>query len=173
MNFLKLVEERYSVRQFKSKKVEEEKIEKILEAGRVAPTAVNFQPQRILVIQSEDALEKLAECTPYSFGAPLAFLVCYDKEECWKRAKFDDKSSGDIDASIVGTHMMLSAANEGIGSTWVMLFDPIKIKEVYNIPDNIEPVALFPMGYAAEDAKVNKKHYDKKAIEETVVYDYF
>lgn len=86
MDFLELAKERYSVRKFSDKKVEREKLDAILEAGRCAPTAVNYQPQRILVLESPEALEKLKGCTPYHFHAPLALLVCYDREASWKRS---------------------------------------------------------------------------------------
>ena len=78
MDLMELFKERHSVRKFSDKKVEKEKISAILEAGRVAPTAVNFQPQRIYVLESEDSLLKLKDCTKFHFDAPVAFLVCYD-----------------------------------------------------------------------------------------------
>lgn len=109
MDFLELAKERYSVRKFSDKKVEREKLDAILEAGRCAPTAVNYQPQRVLVLESPEALEKLKGCTPYHFHAPLALLVCYDREASWKRS-FDNCDMGAVDAAIVTTQMMLEAA---------------------------------------------------------------
>lgn len=85
MDLLELLKKRYSVRKFDDRKVEKEKLDLILEAGRVAPTAVNFQPQRILVIESQEALENFKKCTPYHFNAPLALLICYDKSVSWKK----------------------------------------------------------------------------------------
>ncbi|CUH95120.1 hypothetical protein P22_1189 [Propionispora sp. 2/2-37] len=157
MEYGDLICERYSVRKFSSQKVEQEKVAAILEAGRTAPTAVNYQPQRILVLDSEDSLEKLKSVTPYHFHAPLAILVCYDAAVSWKRS-YDGKDMGEVDASIVATHMMLAATNLGLGSTWVGHFDPDKIKTAFALPENIIPVALFPMGYPAETSVPHANH---------------
>ncbi|MDR1794875.1 MAG: nitroreductase family protein [Erysipelotrichaceae bacterium] len=172
MDFLTLAKERYSVRRFSQKPVEQEKIDAILEAARLAPTAANAQPQRVLVIQSPEALAKLKDCTPYHFNAPLAFLVCYDTQTVWRR-KYDGHNSGDVDASIVGTHMMMEAMDLGIGSTWVMAFDPAATKTAYNLPDHIVPVAFFTMGYPAEDSVPSPMHDKSLGIEEIVFYNKF
>lgn len=172
MDFLKLAEERYSVRSFSDKAVEQEKIDAILRAGQVAPTACNLQPQKILVIQSSEALEKIRKCTMCHFNAPLAILTCYDRELCWKR-DYDGKTSGDIDASIVTTHMMLAAAELGIGSTWVMYFIPEAVREEFDLPENYEPVSLLAMGYPSESAKPYPGHTEKKALHDTVSYNEF
>lgn len=172
IDFLKLAQDRYSVRKFSDRPVEQEKLNKILKAGQIAPTACNLQPQRILVIQEEDVLQKLRKCTECHFNAPLALLVCYDKEQCWKRG-YDDKSSGDIDAAIVTTHMMLEAHALGIGSTWVMYFIPEAVKEELKLPETYEATSLLVMGYAAEDIKPSAGHLEKKAQEETVFYNSF
>ena len=119
-----LVRSRYSVRKFEERSLDRATIGRILEAGRLAPTAKNLQPQRILVLDEEGALAKLDACTKCRFGAPAALLVCYDKDVCWTRDRFDKKPSGEIDAAIVTTHMMLEAAALGVGTTWVMHFDP-------------------------------------------------
>lgn len=118
MSFLELAKGRHSVRKFSPKAVEQEKLDLILEAGRVAPTAHNNQPQRILVIQQPEEMVKLEDCSPFRFQQTLALLVCYDKLASWKR-DFDDTVSGETDASIVATHMMMQAYELGIGSTWV------------------------------------------------------
>ena len=167
MDFLKLASERYSVRSFQPRPVEDKDLERILQAGHLAPTACNLQPQRILVIKSEAAIEKLRKCTKCHFEAPTALLVCYDKTECWKR-KYDGASSGEIDASIVTTHMMLEAASLGVGSTWVMHFIPEAIKTEFHIPDHIEPVALLVMGYPAADAGPFPGHTAFRPLEEII-----
>ena len=169
MDFLELAEKRFSCRAFEEKKVEREVVDKILRAGQVAPTAVNNQPQRIFVIESEEALEKLRKCTKSHYHAPLAMLVCCDMEECWKRP-FDGKPSGDIDASIVCTHLMLEAAELGVGSTWVMFFDPAAIRTEFALPDKLEATALLVMGYPKEGTLPGPKHAEVKAIEETVQF---
>lgn len=171
MDFSELIKIRYSCRKFAKRAVEREKIEKILEAGRIAPTAVNFQPQRILVLTDTEQLKKVGECTKYSFDAPLNFLVCYDKNVSWKRG--DGKDFGDIDASIAATHMMLQAAELGIGSTWVGAFNPIKARELFKIPENYEIMGFFPMGYPAEDAKPAPQHEKRADLSELVFYNEF
>lgn len=172
MDFLKLAAERYSVRKFKNEHLPSEIIEKILEAGHLAPTGCNNQPQRILVLNSDESVGKLQKCTKCHFNAPAAMLVCYNKDEVWTR-KYDGKTCGVCDASIVATHLMLAAFEMGVGSTWVMHFDPEAMRTEYNIPDNIEPVALLVMGYPAEDAKPMDMHFQYRDISETVVYDEF
>ena len=112
-DFITLASSRFSVRRFSDRKVEQEKIDLILRAGQVAPTACNNQPQKIYVLQSTEALKTLQKCKYSNFGETLAFLVCYDSSLSWTR-NFDGKSSGDIDASIVATHMMLEAWELGI-----------------------------------------------------------
>lgn len=172
MDFLELAKDRYSVRKFCDKKVEKEKLDLILEAGRVAPTAVNYQPQRILVLDTEDALSKLKTCTTYHFHAPLALLICYDNTVSWKRS-YDDKDMGEVDVSIVTTHMMLEVANLGLGSTWVGHFDPQKIKEVFELPENIIPVVLLPIGYPDETSVPHLYHDKRFDIGVTVFYNSF
>lgn len=112
MDFLSLAKKRYACRSYQQRKVEPEKIAAILEAGRVAPTGANRQPQRLVVVESAEGMERLARCTR-DFGAPLAIIVCADTNEVWTR-KYDGKKIGDIDASIVTDHMMLAAASLGL-----------------------------------------------------------
>lgn len=128
MDFLELAKNRFSLRKFSDKKVEKEKIDYILAAMQAAPTAVNFQPQRILVLTDEKELEKVSKCTKFAFNPPLNFLVCYDKETSWTRGN-DGHDEGEIDAAIVATHMMLAAKSVGLGTTWVGSFNPKDVKE--------------------------------------------
>ncbi len=173
MDFLQLAkDQRYSVRKFKKDKIEKEKLDLILEAGRIAPTAANFQPQRILVLDSEESLTKLKSCTTYHFNAPLTLLICYDHGSCWKHQQ-SGKSGGDVDAGIVTTHMMLQAASLGIGSTWVAAFDHDKIKELFSIPEYLVPVALLPLGYPASDARPHPVHYKRFDLSHTIFYNSF
>lgn len=172
LDFLKLAEERYSVRSFQPQPVEEATLKQILKAGHLAPTARNLQPQRILVLPTPEDTKRLLNCTKCHFHAPTALLVCYDKEVCWKRP-YDGKSSGEVDASIVTTHMMLAAASLGVGTTWVMHFDPAAMRKEFQIPEQIEPVALLVMGYPAEDAKASPMHTQYCPEEETVFYNCF
>ena len=169
---MKLAAERYSVRRFKPEPIGAETMEKILQAGALAPTACNRQPWRVLVIQSAEALTRLRKSTKCHFDAPAALLVCCDKEACWKRP-YDGKASGDIDASIAAAHMMLEAASMGVGSTWVMHFIPEAVREEFGIPAHLEPVALLVMGYPADDAEPAPAHAESKPLDELVVYDRF
>lgn len=171
-NFLDLAKNRYSVRKFTGKRLEQEVIDKILQAGYVAPTGCNYQPQRVLVINSEESIKRLKKCTKCHFDAPTAMLVCYNKDECWVR-KYDGKNCGVSDTCIVATHMMLEAAELGVGTTWVMHFIPEAVRCEFEIPENIEPVALLVMGYPAEDCEPSPLHGQFRPLEEIVVYDKF
>lgn len=165
MDLLQLMSDRYSVRSFTDQAVEEDKIEKILQAARLAPTACNKQPQRILVLKDKEDLEKWQKCTVCHFNEQLVMLVCYDKDQCWKR-EYDGQNSGYVDASIVLTHMMLEATSLGIGSTWVMYFIPDAVRKEFNLPDNIEAVGALTMGYASEKAAPSAQHNSRKNIDE-------
>ncbi len=172
MDFLTLASERYSVRKFSDKPIERGSIDRILAAAQVAPTACNFQPQRILVMNNEESLSKLKNCTKWHFDCNLAMLICFDEDECWTR-RYDNTKSGTVDASIVATHMMLAAAEIGIGSTWVMSYDPDAMRREFEIPDKIKDVALLVMGYPADDAEPNERHTQYRPLEDTVKYNIF
>lgn len=172
MEFEKIIEERYSVRSFKQEHLPKEVVEKILSAGHKAPTGCNFQPQRILVLNTDESVAKLKDCTKCHFNAPTAMLVCHNTDESWKRV-YDGALSSPVDAAIVATHIMLAAHNEGVGVCWVMHFNPEKMRQTYNIPENCEPVALLVMGYPSEDAKPIEMHYKFRPMDETVFYDSF
>ena len=171
MDFLELVKGRFSCRGFLNKKVEDEKIEKILEAGRLAPTARDFQPQRILVLTEEEQLKKIGNCTQYGWNAPVIMIIFYDKNISYKRDKYDNKEFGDIDTSIVTTHMMLEAQDLGLGTTWVGSFDPDKLIQTYNIPDNLVPVAILPIGYPSDEIQPSKLHYERNEISDFVCWN--
>ncbi len=169
MDFLKLCKERYSLRKFDGRRLSDSDINRILEAARVAPTAKNLQPQKIFVINTDDSVEKLKKCTKCDYGTKTSFLICYDKNVSWKRDT-DGKDSGDIDASIVTTQMMLEAAFLGAGTTWVMWFDAEAVSREFRLPENIIPVAILVCGYPAADAKPSPRHADRKQITETVTF---
>lgn len=172
MDFLELAKKRYSCRSFLEKEIEQEKIDKILEVARIAPTAVNFQPQRILIIKNKSKIEELKEATKYTFSAPLIFAICYDKDISWKR-KYDGNDEGIIDASIVTTHMMLEATDLGLGTTWVGAFNPMKAREILELPENYEIVSLLPIGYPSEEGVPSSNHEKRNNIDEIAFYDKF
>ena len=144
MSFIESAKQRYSVRNYSDRKVEKEKLEKILQAAHVAPTAANLQPVRLLVVESKKGLEKIGKGANI-YGAPLAIIVCADHNKAWVRP-FDKKQSGDIDASILTDHMMLEATELGLGSVWVCFFKPDVIKKEFDLPDNLEPINILAIG---------------------------
>lgn len=164
MSFLDLAKKRYSCRKISSRAVEAEKLQKILEAANLAPTAVNKQPLHIWLLESSEAMAKVAQTTPYIFGAPVAFVVGSKAEDAFVRSS-DKKNFADIDASIVATHMMLAIEDLGLATTWVGHFDAPKLKELFPEMADYELVAIFPVGYAAGDAAPSARHSERKGIE--------
>ena len=171
MTFENLVKQRYSVRKYDSRPIEQEKMQKILEAGRVAPTGCNFQPQRILVLQGE-GMDQLQKCTPCRYGAPAALIVCYDKTVSWKSRS--GREIGDVDGTIVMTQMMYQAEELGIGSLLVGMYKEPLLREYFRIPENYEIVCLLMLGYPAEDCAPHPQLHDQRyPLEETVFYGTF
>lgn len=166
-NFMELAKDRYSVRSFDSKKVDRAVVDRILEAGRLAPTAVNSQPQKIYVVESVEKMELLNQISPCMYGAPHCFVVCYDKQLAVPRGERD---YGEIDATIVLTHMTMQATAEGIGTCIVGYFDPEKLKTALELPENLCPVLLLPFGYPSEGSKPSDKHFASRDLEDMVNY---
>lgn len=172
MDFLALAKRRYACRQYSDRKVEPEKLQQILEAGRVAPTGANRQPQRLVVVQSEEGMERLARCTR-DFGAPVAIIVCADTDEVWTR-KYDGKKIGDIDASIVTDHMMLCAASLGLDTLWICMFKPEAVRAEFRLPDHVEPVNILLIGYGSGEPSSPDRHDTlRKPLSETVFEETF
>lgn len=167
MDFSKLAAERFSVRDFSPVPVEEEKISMILEAAKVAPTAVNFQPQMIYLLRTPSEVARLAAIRPI-FGAPLAAIICYDDRISWKNSRADGHDSGEVDAAIVTTHMMLQAWELGIGSCWIGAFDPVQVAEAFGIPAHIHPVAILPLGYPAPGCSPSDRHSVRRPLPDFV-----
>lgn len=169
MNFQELSHARYSLRKFSSQPVEAEKLQLVLQAAQSAPTAHNLQPQRVFVLQSPEALEKVNACTPCHFGEPVMLVVGYDAAEAWKR-ETDGKNHGEIDASLAVMQMMLQAADLGLGTTYVGMFEPEKLLAAFPEMQGFTPTALLPLGYPAETAHPSRLHADRKELAETVKY---
>lgn len=167
MNFLDNAKKRYSVRNYKSQKVEQEKLDLILEAARVAPTAANLQPVRLIVVQEKEGLAKIEKAANI-YNAPLAVIVCADHSTAWTRP-FDKKQTGDIDASILTDHMMLQASELGLGTVWVCYFKPDILSQEFNLPENLEPVNILVIGYADEEPADPDRHGKTRIPLDTLV----
>jgi len=168
MDFLELAKERYSVRKMKPEKIKHEDLNKILEAARLSPTAKNMQRERLLVVNTEEGIEKIKQCTSCDFGASTIIIISYEKDDEQNESEFS-KKYGLIDTGIVATHMCLEATDLGLGTTMVGLFDRELTKKLFNIPAKYQPELLLPIGYI--DRKPSILHEKRKTIEELVEYN--
>lgn len=150
MDFLQLAADRYSVRSFSGRPIEQEKMDRILKAGQLAPTAVNFQPQKIFILKSKEAIQKIRTLTHFAYDAPVVLLFCADTTKVWRSPTEHGYDTGEMDVSIVCTHMMLEAWELGIGSVWVRGFDSRQVAKAFDLPKHIKPVCLLPIGYPSE-----------------------
>ncbi|MCM8817186.1 MAG: nitroreductase family protein [Candidatus Omnitrophica bacterium] len=157
MEFQELISKRYSVRSYKTDPVEKWKIEKIIEAARIAPSAANRQPYKIIVIETEGRKDELKKiyCADWFVQAPIVIAICGIKSAAWTRK--DGKNHVDIDCAIAMDHMILAATDIGLGTCWICAFDPIEAKRILNLPEDIEPVAFTPVGYPADSPKPKKR----------------
>ena len=165
MDFIQLAKKRYSVRAYKEMPVEREKLEKVLEAAKVAPTACNLQPFHLYVVQGK-AMEKI-EKSARTYGGTAAVIVCADKDKAWTR-KYDGMQTTDIDASIVTDHMMLEATELGLGSLWVCWFKPDVLREEFQIPKHLIPINLLVLGYAEGEPLSPERHKETRASIESL-----
>lgn len=167
MEFEEVIKKRFSTRKFKDTKVSDELITKILNAGNLAPTAKNNQPQKIFVVQSQEGLAKIDKASPCRYNAPVCLIVASDKNIAWSK---DNYSTFEMDACIVATHMMLEATNLNLDNIWIEMFDKEILKKEFNLNTNIEPVCLLQLGYKADDCKPSLLHAKRKKINEIVEY---
>ena len=169
MNFLELVHARYSCRKFADTPVSDDIINKILEAGIYAPTAKNVQPVKLWVMKSHDALDKIRSCTPFTWmqNAQAVIAVGGTAAGAFVRPS-DNRNFGDVDASIVATHIMLAIHALGLGSTWVGYFDTVKAMELFPDMKGWDLVALFPVGWPADDAMPSDRHTLRKSASDIV-----
>ena len=171
MTFMELAANRYSERFFDSRPVEQEKLDRILEAGRIAPTACNYQPQRVYVIRSEEALKKARSLRISHYNAPLMLLVCYDRDAAWRNPadrRYENYCSGEQDAVIAAATMMYEAEELGVHSLWLRGFDSAAVAETFSLPENIVPVMVFAMGYPSEQSKPHAWHFLRHSTAEMV-----
>lgn len=167
MEFTELITARYSCKKYDGRAVEPEALNAILEAGRAAPTAKNLQGQRIYVAESAEALAKIDAATPCRYQASTVLVVAYDKNQMFTYPGGKCTSAAE-DAAIVATHMMLAAANAGVNSCWINLFDPDVLAASLALPENEQIVMLLDLGYAAEGEGPLANHGRRKPLSETV-----
>ncbi len=167
MEFEEIIRKRTSVRKFSDKRISEENLNKVLEAGRLAPTAKNNQPIKIYVVSSDEGLNKIDKASRCRYGALTALIVCGNKENAYHKG---DYTTYEMDSCIVGTHMMLESTNLGIDNIWVESFDENILREEFDIPSELTPVFLMPLGYKAEDCPMNPLHDKRKTLEEIIEY---
>lgn len=173
MTFLELAKKRYSVRNYLDKPVEKEKLMYVLEAGRVAPSAANFQPWHFIVFTGGEKKKRI--CTTYNrpwfVHAPVIILICGDHDTSWKRS--DGKDHCDIDISIVADHMTLAAAEIGLGTCWVCNFDAKKTSEILCLPDHIEPIVFLSLGYPGDAEDKGSRHKIRKKMDDLLHWEEF
>ena len=169
MEFKDVVKNRYSCKKYSDRPVEAEKLTAILEAGRLAPTAKNLQEQHIYVLQSVETLAKIDAVTPCRYGAPVVLVVAFDKTNVFTYPG-GKRDSGIEDATIVATHMILAAADQGVDSCWINFLDPEKLAASLSLPENEEVLMVMDLGYAAEGTGPLPNHESRKPLSQTVSY---
>ena len=167
-DFLELAKARYSCRKIASTPVSEEAIDKIIEAAIAAPTAVNKQPWRAIVIRNSDLIAKMGDVTSYMFGAPVCIAVGAVKDECWVRPS-DNRPFADVDAAIAATHIMMEIEQLGLATTWVAHFDVDKFKALFPESKDWDMIALFPIGHKAPEAHPAHLHAKRRDRSELVI----
>ena len=162
MDFYDVVRRRRSIRAYRDTPVEKEKLERVLDAARVAPTAANRQPIHFYVVREKETRRRLLEAYSQEWfaGAPVIICACARPSQAWSR--MDGKSYADVDATIAMDHLILAATAEGLGTCWIGAFNPERLREVLDIPADLEPVALTPLGYpATKPAPTPRKPLDE------------
>lgn len=169
MDFIELAKNRYSLKNYDGRKVEKEKLDLILQAANLAPTAKNLQNNFIYVAESEEALAKVDEVTPCRYGAKTVLIISYDKSKVftYPGGKYD---SGFEDAAIVATHIIFAAKALGVDSCWINNMDPDQARVVFELPENETVVCLIDLGYPADGAGPLANHSKRKELDEFVKY---
>lgn len=167
MEFEEVIKKRTAIRKFSDKELEKEKLDKILEAGRLAPTAKNNQPIKIYVVQSNEGIDKIDKATKCRYGAKTVLIICGNKEQSFKK---DDFTTYEMDSCIVATHIMLEATNLSVDNIWIEAFDENILRKEFSIPEELVLVCLLPLGYKAEDCPMNPLHNIRKSIEDIIEY---
>lgn len=167
MDFKQLAQARYSVRAYETREVEADKIDLVLEAARVAPTAANRQAFRIIVVTDPDLRAHMRDAyhREWFYTAPVIIVACGVPDRNWVRA--DGKNYNDVDVAIVLDHLILQAADLGLGTCWIADFDAHAVKEILDLPEGVEPVALTPLGYPADGPRPKKR----KTVDDVVSWN--
>jgi len=173
MKIADLMRARYSLRSFADRPVSRDTLLSIMETARIAPSACNNQPWRMLVVQDPATRAALAACYPQAWlaTAPVIIVCCAEPAKAWCRR--DGKNHGEIDVAIAADHLTLAAAEAGLGTCWICAFDAVKLRKLLPLPTGIEPVALIPLGYPAPDAMPAALHTQRKSLDELVQWDRF
>ena len=164
--FLDLAKKRFSCRSYKNKVVEKTKVIEVIEAARIAPSANNFQPWYFYVVQDDEVvLSKVHQAYHRTWfnNASVVIVACADYDKGWKRS-FDGKNHAEIDVSIAIDHITLAATDLGLSTCWICNFDVSKIKEIFDMPENIEPIALIPLAYCEKQANIERFDEKRKTI---------
>ncbi len=167
MAFNELIKKRYSVRTYKSAPVEDEKLQQVLEAARLAPTAANRQPIQFIVLRTAGRADDLKRMYQKDWlsQAPLVVCACAVAAGAWVR--MDNKNYSEVDATIAMDHLILAATELGLGTCWIAHFDPQAVRDVLKLPEGVEPIALTPLGYADDQPREKKR----KPLSELVRYE--
>ena len=170
MNFLELAKRRYSCRHYDSRPVEQVKLDLVLEAGRVAPSAANVQPWHLVVLRQPENLTPLYEAYNKDWfrAAPCVIIVCGNHRQSWKRK--DGKDHCDIDIAIITDHMTLQAAELGLATCWICNFDKQKAIRALRLPGHLEPVVFLPLGYPLDKADPDRHKEKRKPLNEIVTF---
>lgn len=165
MEFMNVVTGRESIRKYDGRKPTQEQINQILEAGRWAPTAFNKQPQRVFILESDEALSKMDQVHPCRYKAPVVLLVCGDATAA---AGHGDNSTAAVDATIAATHMLLAAYNAGVDSVWAGVHEPEKTREIFGLPETMVPICFIDLGFRPEGFKGNRDHCKRNPLEHMI-----
>jgi nitroreductase len=172
MSFIELAKRRYSSRAYKDQPVEEEKLFQVLEAARIAPTAANKQPVRIIVVRDKEVKKKMLTAYPRQWfvDAPVILAIVCDHQLTWKRS-YDNKDIFDVDAAIIADHLTLAATDIGLATCWICAFNSAICREILNLPAHIEPVALLPLGYPADKVDPERHSKMRKPLNEIIYWE--
>jgi|SRR6056297_1166943 len=178
MDFQELAKRRYSCRNYLNQPVEDEKVVRVLDTARLAPSAKNLQPWHFVVIQEPDSLAKIISCYAGEWlkTAPMILVACGDHKGAWYRS--DGKNHTDIDLAIAIDHLTLAATDIGLATCWICNFDVMKCASILQLPEGVEPIAMIPLGYPADQPDTRRHQIKRKKLDELVhkkkfFYKYF